>query len=129
MTLHDALARRLDPNAVAPYRWEADYRDGSTVRQFDPVRGFQPSTVLDPRQVVGLRILGHPYGPIRMALPYPDRVPDEVRIQATTDMAIPVDGTQAEISMVRWFGFRYGSGWSLLRIDDAGRLAVTDRFE
>jgi hypothetical protein len=125
---HTVLQRRLDPNAVAPYTWEVEYRDGSTVRQFDPVRGFQPSTVVDPRQIVALRVLGHPQGSIRMGIPYPDRAPDELRIQATTDVAMPI-GAGPEIAIIRWFGFRYGPEWFLVRIDDAGRVTRHRQFD
>jgi hypothetical protein len=123
------LQRRLDPNAVAPYTWEAEYRDGRTIRQFDPVAGFQPSTRLDPQQILALRILGHPHGPIRVGIPYRDQPPDEIRIQATTDLAMPTGGTMAGIAIVRWFGFRYGTQWFLVRIDDAERVTTTNQLE
>jgi hypothetical protein len=129
MHAHAILQRRHDPNAVAPYTWEADYRDGSTIRQADPERGWQPSTVLDPGQILALRVLGHPHGPIRLRIPYADQPPDEVRIQATTDVAVPVGGGPAEVAVVRWFGFRCGTQWFLLRIDDAERLALTTGFD
>lgn len=128
MTTAEILARRRDPNAIAPYRWEAEYSDGTIVRQFDPIVGFQASTVIEAARTVALRILGHAQ-PLRLMRPYTDRAADEIRIQASTDVSLGVDGQTMALQVVRWFGFRYGVRWWLLRIDDAGCVCMTDRFD
>jgi hypothetical protein len=121
----DCLASPL--NAVAPYTWEAEYRDGTIVRQFDPVQGFQRSTVIDPQRIRAIRVLGGSR-PIRLELPYP-AAPDDVRIQRTTNLSLTMDSQIAGLSVVRWFGYRYGTEWFLLRIDDEGVARLTDRFD
>lgn len=114
------------PNAVHPYRWEAEYRDGTVVRQFDPVQGFQRSTVIDPRQIMALRVLGAGT-PIRLQRPLA-HAPDEVRIQATTDVSLTLGAGITGVAKVCWFGYRYGTQWFLLRIDGA-RATITDHFD
>lgn len=129
MHAHDFLKRQQEQhrlNAIAPYTWEAEYRGGGRLKQFD-VDGYHKSLEIDRLRIRALIIHRHPSGPIRIEVPGDQPgPPDDVRIQATTAITM---GASTGHAVTFWFGYRYGTQWYLVGIDSWGRVFTSDRFE
>jgi len=122
----DALAyghRLADPNPIAPFAWEARYRGGGRLRQYD-VDGRHTSREIDRARIESLVILGHPASPIVLPRPEPDRIPDEVLVLAQTDLVQTLGQGITDRRVIFVFGYRYGPTRYLVTIDEAGRLTT-----
>lgn len=120
--------RILNRNPLHPYSWQASYKGGGRLKQFD-FDGQHFSPEINRSRVTELVILGHPDSPITIPIPYPDRVPDEVIIKAQVSLrqTLGVPGMTRTVRL--FFGYRYGAEKFLLEIDEQGKLWKTNNEE
>jgi hypothetical protein len=117
MTPAQMAARRLSPNPLHPYRWEARYRDGTRLQQFD-ADGYHPGRDIDQARIETLVVHGHPAGPLLITRPERLDAPlTEMVLRARVAMTLggPTTATRA-------FGFAHAGTWYGLTIDDDGRV-------
>jgi hypothetical protein len=70
-----------------PWVWEAEYRDGRRLRQFD-ADGFHRSAEIDGRRVAALVLHGHPASPCRWFPPEPLAVGPVLRVEITVQSVL-----------------------------------------
>jgi hypothetical protein len=117
MTPTQFAARRASPNPLHPYRWEARYRDGGRLQQFD-VDGYHPGRDIDQARLATLVVHGHPAGPLVIDRPERLDAPlTDVVLLARVAMT-PGGPTTA----MRAFGLAYAGQWYGLTIDDDGHV-------
>jgi len=128
MDLISFQRRVSEKNPIFPYSWQANYKDGGRLSQFD-LDGHHFSREIDCSRLTALIILGHPDSPVTLPVLYPDRLPDEVIIKAQVSLS----QTLGQVGMTRtvryFFGFRYGDEKFLLEIDEQGKLWKTNHEE
>ncbi len=114
---HELARAERTVGALAPYRWEAWYRNGGRLLEHD-VDGHHHVSEIDLSRLAEVRLRGHPAGVIAVRCPVP---PDEVILRAKRRGRLGPGGHD----VTRWIlvGFRYGAVEDVLAIDDAGRLA------
>jgi hypothetical protein len=119
MTPAQLAARHVSGNPLHPYRWEARYRDGGRLQQFD-VDGYHPGRDIDQARLATLVVHGHPAGPLVIDRPARLDAPvTDVVLRARVSMTLPGDTR----TVVRAFGFAHAGSWYGLTIDDDGRVS------
>lgn len=114
MTPAQMATRHVEANPLYPYRWEARYRDGGRLQQFD-VDGYHPGRDIDHARIERLVVHGHPAGPLvieRQDAPMTDVV---LRARVTMTPGEPISASRA-------FGFAHADRWYGLTINDEGRV-------
>ncbi len=103
--------------ALAPYHWEARYRNGGRLLEHD-VDGHHHAAEIDLSRLTAIRLHGHPAGVVEVRCSVP---PGEVILLAKHRGRLGPGGHD----VTRWIlvGFRYGAVEDVLAIDDAGRVA------
>ncbi len=109
------------PNAIEPYRWRAEYRDGGRLRQLD-ADGLHYTSEIDLSRIARLVIEGHPSGELILAADA-TRPIDEVIVRARMSIALPSWHSQGQRILL---GFRYGTREDVLEITPAGRVQPYD---
>ncbi len=103
--------------ALAPYHWEARYRNGGRLLEHD-VDGHHHAAEIDRSRLIAIRLHDHPAGVIEVRCPVS---PDEVILLAKYRGCLGPGGHD----VTRWIlvGFRYGAVEDVLAIDGAGTVA------
>jgi hypothetical protein len=129
LTPSAAVQRVRSRNPIHPLTWEARYRGGGGIRQFD-WDGQHWSREIDRSRVESLLLHGHDESPLTIPLPDGERPPDAVIIKAQVDISQTIDrdsGAQRWSRSVAIFaGWHVGDHAYLVEIDAVGRLWVHD---
>jgi hypothetical protein len=125
---HEMARLQRMTGALAPYRWEATYRDGTTLQEFGWT-GHRRAAEIDRGRLKTLALIGHPSGSIALECAIP---PDEIILQADTTYRLGTGLAVAERYVL--FGFRWGLHEVVMAVDSAGRVlpwphAVTNTLQ
>lgn len=102
----------IRPNAIEPYTWRAEYRDGSGIAQFQDGR-LNPAAAIDRSRLRRLIIDGHRSGPLVLVA---TETPDEVILRARTRISFGATGHLSVRTIL--VGFRFGLREQVLELRD-----------
>jgi hypothetical protein len=123
MYLTDFHKRIIHRNPLYPYTWEAEYSDGTKLKQYG-TDAYHYSHEIDRHKITRLVMKGNG---VEIGIPrvYTDRVPDEIILMAQVDMQVmlgmgTIDGVDKTASV--FAGFRYGREKYVLKFDPSGHV-------